>query len=99
MSGYVIAVDFIIRPESRDRFLALVRKNAAQSLASEKGCKRFDVCVPPEGAGRVFLYEIYDDEAAFKVHIESAHFKTFAEAIAGMVVERRITALNLLPPA
>lgn len=99
MSGYVIAVDFNIRPESRDRFLALVRKNAAQSLANEKGCKRFDVCVARDGTPRVFLYEIYDDEAAFQAHVATAHFKTFAEAIAGMVVERRITALDLVPAA
>ena len=34
MASHVITVDFAIKPESRDRFLALVRENAAQSVRS-----------------------------------------------------------------
>ncbi|HMK68189.1 MAG TPA: putative quinol monooxygenase [Stellaceae bacterium] len=98
MAGYVITVGFLLKPESRDRFLALVRENAAKSLSTEKGCRRFDVCVPDDGSPRVFLYEIYDDEAAFKAHMETAHFKAFNAASAEMVVSRELGRLTLLPP-
>ena len=98
MASYVITVDFAIKPENRDRFLVLVRENATQSVRSEAGCRRFDVCIPDDGSSRVFLYEIYDDENAFKTHLQTAHFKTFAAATAAMVQERKIVALKLLEP-
>lgn len=96
MTGYVITVDFTIKPESRDRFLALVRENAAQSVRTEAGCRRFDVCVPEDGSSRVFLYEVYDDEAAFKAHMRTTHFKAFAAATAVMVQDRKIVPLKIL---
>ncbi|HVM77372.1 MAG TPA: putative quinol monooxygenase [Stellaceae bacterium] len=98
MAGYVVTVAFALKPESRDRFLALVRENAAKSVGTEKGCRRFDVCVPRDGSASVFLYEIYDDEAAFNAHMETAHFKAFSAATAEMVVSRGIGRLELLPP-
>jgi (4S)-4-hydroxy-5-phosphonooxypentane-2,3-dione isomerase len=99
MTGCVITVDFALKPESRDRFLALVRENAAQSLRSEEGCRRFDVCVPRDGSCRVFLYEVYDDEGAFKAHMKTAHFKAFAAATAAMVQDRKIVQLDLIAPS
>jgi quinol monooxygenase YgiN len=98
MTGYVITVDFEIKPESRDRFLALVRENAALSISAEAGCRRFDVCVPADGSPRVFLYEIYADEAAFKAHLQTTHYRAFAAATSGMVQDRKIVPLTLLGP-
>jgi len=98
MTGYVITVDFAIKPESYDQFLTLVRDNAAHSMHSERGCRRFDVCVPEDGSSRVFLYEIYEDEAALKAHLQTTHFKSFAAATAQMVRERTIIAMKLLEP-
>lgn len=96
MTGYVITVDFLLERESRESFLARVRENAVLSLCREKGCRRFDVCVPRDGPAHVFLYEIYDDEAAFKLHLETPHFKSFAAATASMVRDRKIVALDLI---
>jgi len=97
LGNYAITVDFRLKAPSRDRFLSLVRENAAASLRDEKGCRRFDVCVARDGAARVFLYEIYDDEAAFDAHLATAHFKVFAAATEGMVESREIARLELLP--
>jgi len=96
MAGYVITVDFQVKPESRDAFLKLIRENAVLSLRNEKGCRHFDVCIPLDSAPRVFLYEIYDDETAFKAHLETPHYKSFAAAAAPMVQDRKIVPLRLL---
>ncbi len=96
MTGYVITVDFLLYRESRENFLARMRENAALSRRKEKGCRCFDVCVPRDGSARVFLYEIYDDEAALKRHLETPHFKSFATATASMVRDRKIVALDLI---
>ena len=97
-SAYVIWVEFDIHAEHLAPFTALVRVNAAASLANEPGCRRFDVLLPSPASTTVALYEIYDDEAAFGAHQASPHFKKFAAAIEGFVRERRLQAYGLLPP-
>lgn len=96
-SAYVIWVEFDIHPEHLAQFTALVRVNAAASLANEPGCRRFDVLQPTPASNTVALYEIYDDEAAFSAHLASPHFKVFAQAIQDFVRERRRQAYGLLP--
>jgi autoinducer 2-degrading protein len=95
LSGYVITVDFEIEPAELGNFLSLVRENAKRSLQDEPGCRRFDVATLRDGSARVFLYEIYDDEAAFQAHLLTAHFKAFATATKAMVKDRKIAALDL----
>jgi len=97
-AAYVIWVEFDIHPEHLASFIALVRVNAAASMANEPGCRRFDVLLPTPASTTVALYEIYDDEAAFAAHLASPHFKHFAAAIQGFVRERRLQAYGLLPP-
>jgi (4S)-4-hydroxy-5-phosphonooxypentane-2,3-dione isomerase len=90
MKGYVIAVDFEIAPVHVDAFIDLVSKNGKTSERDEPGCQRFDVCRVRDEPNRVFLYEIYDDEAAFKAHLETAHYKSFRDAVQHMVVSRKL---------
>ena len=94
MSGYVIAVEFDIDPAQLAAFMPLMTENAAASLRDETGCRRFDVCRPRDVANRVFLYEIYDDEAAFQAHLLTSHFKSFAVATKDMITARKIVACD-----
>lgn len=77
---YLVAVTFDVVPAQFAAFKIRMAKQAADSL-TEPGCQRFDVWADPEGAPRVFLYEIYDDRAAFDAHLDSAHFKDFDAAV------------------
>jgi (4S)-4-hydroxy-5-phosphonooxypentane-2,3-dione isomerase len=95
---FAITVTFELVPGHRDRFLELVRENAATSLRAEPGCRRFDVLIP-EREDAVFLYEIYTDRAAFDAHLASDHFKAFNEATTRMVAAKTITPFALLEPA
>jgi quinol monooxygenase YgiN len=45
------------------------------------GCRQFDVCESADGS-QIFLYEIYDSEAAFKAHLATDHFVRFNELTA-----------------
>ncbi|HEX3499417.1 MAG TPA: putative quinol monooxygenase [Stellaceae bacterium] len=96
MKGYVVTVEFDIDPARFAVFMTLMTENAAASLRDEKGCRHFDVCRPRDVASRVFLYEIYDDEAAFQAHLQTTHFKTFAAATKDMITGRRIVACDLV---
>jgi quinol monooxygenase YgiN len=37
---------------------------------------------------RFFLYEIYENEAAFDAHLQTPHFRDFSEKTAEMVVNK-----------
>ena len=84
---YAVTVEFDIHADKLDAFLPLMLENARTSREAEPGCLQFDVC--REGAF-IFLYELYEDRAAFDAHLASAHFKSFDAAVGGMIASKRI---------
>jgi (4S)-4-hydroxy-5-phosphonooxypentane-2,3-dione isomerase len=77
MSGYVVAADFKLHAGKRPAFRELIDMNARASMRDEPGCRRFDVLEPKGEADRVFVYEMYDDRAAFEAHLKTPHFANF----------------------
>lgn len=97
---YAVIVELEIKSGHMDDFMALLKENAETSLRDEVGCAQFDICLP-DGSGQanyVWLYELYDDAKAFQAHLDSEHFKTFDEAAAEMLSDKRvITASRRYP--
>ena len=93
---YVIIVDFEIEPDRLTEFLPLMRENAAASVRDEPGCQQFDICQDPDSPHHIFLYEIYDDRAAFEAHLASPHFTDFDAATVSMLVSKTVRALQRL---
>ncbi len=71
---YVVCVEFEIVPSQLENFIGAMRKNAAQSFADEVGCRQFDICQDQKNPNSIFLYEIYDDEAAFEVNKNTTNY-------------------------
>ena len=94
---FAVWVEFQIREDALPEFMPLMMANARASLSQEKGCRQFDVMVPRQAGALVRLFEIYDSQAAFDEHLQSAHFKSFAAATNGMITERKILTLDLVP--
>jgi len=95
--SHVVAVVFVAKPEHRAAFRRAIIENATASRTLEPGCRQFDVCENAEGS-EIFLYEIYDDEAAFQAHRESAHYKRFSEAVEPWVADKRVLNYRRLSP-
>ena len=76
---FAVVVNFDIKEGQLQAFLPMMVANAKTSLETESGCLQFDVCTANENANRVFLYELYVDKAAFDQHLDSEHFRLFAE--------------------
>ncbi|HZP87822.1 MAG TPA: putative quinol monooxygenase [Burkholderiales bacterium] len=93
MKRYVITVDFQLHPGRMADFMPLMLENAEKSRTVEPGCDRFDVLTFAGEADRVFLYEIYKDEAAFAAHLKMPHFIEFDAATKSMIKDRRIGKL------
>lgn len=87
---YAVTVLFKIKEGRRDEFLPLMIENAKLSLRDEPGCSRFDVCTDPTRPDDVFLYEIYDDAAAFQAHLQTPHFKDFDTKVFSMIAEKSV---------
>jgi len=82
---YAVTVTFTLNPGRASAFLPMMRDNARTSLDREPGCRQFDVCTDPDRPDVVFLYELYDDRAAFDAHLAAPHFQSFDAATQGMV--------------
>ena len=87
---FAVTVLFQIKEGQMDAFLPLMIDNAQTSLKTEPGCRQFDVCADPARPREVFLYEIYDDEAAFKGHLQSAHFLAFDAKVSDLVETKTV---------
>jgi (4S)-4-hydroxy-5-phosphonooxypentane-2,3-dione isomerase len=90
------AVTFRIVPERAEAFRDRVAKQAADSLA-EPGCRRFDVWCDTGDCTHVFLFETYDDRAAFDAHLASDHFRDFEADTRSWVQDKRVELYTLAP--
>jgi quinol monooxygenase YgiN len=94
MSKLVILVEIVTKPGAEAAFAAAIGANAVASNR-EPGCRRFDVCTDPASPGKVTLYEIYDDEAAFEAHMRTPHYLEFAAASKPLVETIAVRRLRL----
>lgn len=94
---YVITVLFEVHEASAERFSEAIQAQARNSLDRETACRVFDVCRDPADANRFFLYEVYDDRAAFEAHLASDHFRAFDATVAEWVAVKTVEAWERLP--
>ena len=87
---YAVTVTFLIAHKHVARFMPLILENARASVRDEPGCHRFDVCTDPARPGEVFLYELYEDAAAFDDHRRMPHYAAFTDATVQMVEEKHV---------
>lgn len=85
---YIVIVDFTTKAEHAQAFMGEMIANADASFTSEPGCRQFDVCVDPNDATKIFLYEVYADRAAFEEHLRSPHFLAFDQKTAPWIEQK-----------
>ncbi len=95
MSGFVVLAQFEVKAGKLAELVEVAKVDAKASVANEPGCRRFDVLVPRDGAERVVLYEIYDNEAAFQAHLETPHLKAIRDAIGPLVADRHVDMFDI----
>jgi autoinducer 2-degrading protein len=92
---YVNAVDLDIVPAERDNYLAALTENGKASV-TEPGCHAFNIQVLASDPNHVFIYEVYDNEAALQAHRATEHFKKYAAATAKMVAKREARPMSIV---
>src|SRR4051812_22960968 len=79
-----------IRPTQLDAYKAAVKEEMEKSVRDEPGVLAIYAVAEKDNPNRLRFFEIYNDEAAFKAHIESPHFKKYRTTTNDMIISRRI---------
>ena len=90
---YINAVDIDVVPGQIDAYLAALKENGAAAV-HEPGCHEFDITVSPKEPNHVFIFEVYDNAAAFEAHRATDHFKKYAATTKDMVAKRDARAFT-----
>ena len=96
--AFVLIVQLQIKPDAVQKFMPLALENAKASREQEPGCLQFDVLVDPEHATRVMFYEVYENEAAFEAHQQTAHFRKYFDTALQYLASRRRTSYRRVAP-
>jgi quinol monooxygenase YgiN len=85
---YVVAATWTAKDGEEDTVLDAIKKLASASR-DESGNRYYQATRDPEDPRVFFLFEIYDDEDAYKAHGASEHFQRYGHGQAKPVLESR----------
>jgi len=94
----VVHIFVRVKTECVEAFKQATLANARESV-KEPGIARFDVVQENEDPTRFVFVEAYRTPEAPAAHKETAHYKTWRDAVAGMMAEERYNVKfhNLFP--
>ena len=78
---YIIMLPVQIKQGHREAFINAILDDARGSVNNEPGCLRFDVIQDGADENRIWLYEVYRDEAAFQAHLQTPHFIRWRDTV------------------
>ena len=84
---HVLIVTIQIQPSHRKEFLELMIEDARGADEDEQGCLRFDVLQDVEDPNRIYLYEVYVDDAAVDAHRKAPHFLKWQSTVQNWFAE------------
>ena len=95
---HIVHVFITVNPESIDAFRLATIDNARNSL-QEPGVARFDFLEDVEQPGHFTLVEVYRTSEDGSRHKETAHYRRWAEVVAGMMAAPRTRTVltNVFP--
>lgn len=97
MSGIAIVPHFTVKPEFVDAFLARSQVHRDNCLKLEAGCRLFDILTVDDTPGKVFFYEVYEDEAAVAAHRATPHLQEFRADTEPMLASREVGLWRVAP--
>ena len=73
MPPVVLGASLRVKKAHLAAFTKQFKKHAANCVKNEPGCLAFEVCSHKKDPTKVFLYEVYVDQAALDYHAGSKH--------------------------
>ena len=87
---FVRIAELEIDPAQLESYKAAVKEEMETSVRVEPGVLAIYAVAEADNPSRLRFFEMYADEAAYKAHIESAHFKKYFETTKGMITSRKL---------
>jgi (4S)-4-hydroxy-5-phosphonooxypentane-2,3-dione isomerase len=84
---YIIIAPIQIKEGYKEEFIEAMLGDARGSVNDEPGCLRFDVIQDAGDPNRIWLYEVYVDEAAFEAHQQMPHYIKWRDTVKDWRVE------------
>ncbi|MDO5611455.1 MAG: putative quinol monooxygenase [Pseudomonadota bacterium] len=82
--------EFTLAPEQVAIFMAAGERNVRDSVREEPGVLSMFVAADRDEPTRLYVIEVYRDQAAYDSHRQSPHFLAFLEGIEGRLLSRRV---------
>jgi autoinducer 2-degrading protein len=89
-------VKITLKPGTRDKFLEVASAHRGRVLDREPGCHHFDVLVPDDEENQVCLYEIYEDRAAFDLHVATEYMAAYREQTGDFTTGRELVMSTIV---
>ena len=87
---YVRIAELEVDPAQLESFKAAAKEVGESSVRVEPGCLVLYAVSEKENPGRVIVFEIFQDEDAYKTHVQTPHFQKFRARTDNMVKSRRL---------
>ena len=81
-------------PGKRDQVIPPLKEHGARCLKDESGTLQFEIMVPRDDATKIYLHEVYRDDAAFETHRTAASISRFRQETAGMIAKIEVTKIT-----
>ncbi|MBS1918001.1 MAG: antibiotic biosynthesis monooxygenase [Bacteroidetes bacterium] len=87
----------VIDSAQLENYKAALKEGMHAAVSKEPGVLRLSAVYDKEHPTHVTVFEIYASEDAYKLHIQTVHFKKYKEAVKNMVKSLELT--DVLPIA
>lgn len=87
-----------IEPTQLENYKALLKEEIETSVKVEEGVLTLFAVFEKENPARVTILEIYADSAAYKAHIQTAHFLKYKNGTVNMVKSLELVEVDPLLP-
>ena len=92
---YVQVAQIEVDPVQLRGYRAAVRKQIEAAIREEPGVLVLYAVSDDDNPAHITVFEIYQDRAAYKTHLESAHFKKYKAVTETMV--KSLTLIRRMP--
>jgi quinol monooxygenase YgiN len=86
----VRVAELTIDPARLAAYTAAVKEEMETSVRVEQGVLAIYAVAEKDDASRLRFFEIYADEAAYRAHIASPHFRKYFETTKDMITSRKL---------
>ena len=87
---YVRIAELEIDPARLEAYKAAVKEEMEASVRVEPGVLAIYAVAEKDNPSRLRFFEMYADEAAYRSHRETAHFKKYAETTKDMIKTKKL---------